>query len=49
MTRLPVTPGSHDVSVAAQGPHGETGGVDKFDKISVRKGQKVLLIVPAIK
>ena len=31
------------------GPHGETVGVYKFDKIAIRKGQKVLLIVPAIK
>ena len=49
MTRIPVEPGSHDVSVAAIGPYGETVGVYKFDKIAVRKGQKVLLIVPAIK
>jgi hypothetical protein len=49
MTRIPVQPGSHDVSVAAIGPYGETVGVYKFDKIAVRKGQKVLLIVPAIK
>ena len=49
MTRIPVQPGSHDVNVAAIGPHGETVGVYKFDRIAVRKGQKVLLIVPAIK
>lgn len=49
MTRIPVEPGSHDVNVAAIGPHGETVGVYKFDRIAVRKGQKVLLIVPAIK
>lgn len=49
MTRLPVEPGSHSVSVAAQGSHGETVGVYNFDKIPVKKGQKVLLIVPAIK
>ncbi|MCQ2055285.1 MAG: hypothetical protein MJY82_08345 [Fibrobacter sp.] len=49
MTRLPVDAGSHSVSVAAQGPHGETIGVYNFDNIAVKKGQKVFLIVPAIK
>ena len=49
MTRIPVETGSHSVSVAAQGSHGETVGVYNFDKIPVKKGQKVLLIVPAIK
>jgi len=49
MTRLPVEAGSHSVTVAAQGAYGETVGVYNFDKIPVRKGQKVLLIVPAIK
>lgn len=49
MTRIPVDAGSHSVSVAAQGSHGETVGVYNFDNIAVRKGQKVFLIVPAIK
>jgi hypothetical protein len=49
MTRIPVEPGSHSVSVAAQGSHGETVGVYNFDKIPVKKGQKVFVIVPAIK
>jgi hypothetical protein len=49
MTRMPVEPGSHSVSVAAQGSHGETVGVYNFDKIPVKKGQKVFLIIPAIK
>lgn len=49
MTRLPVEPGSHSVSVAAMSSGGGTVGVYRFDKIPVRKGQKVILIVPAIK
>lgn len=49
MTRIPVEAGSHSVSVAAQGSYGETVGVYNFDSIPVKRGQKVLLIVPAIK
>lgn len=49
MSRIPVDAGSHSVSVAAQGSSGETVGVYNFDNIAVRKGQKVFLIVPAIK
>lgn len=49
MTRIPVDPGSHSVSVAAQGKNGGTVNVYNFDKIPVKKGQKVFLIIPAIK
>lgn len=49
MTRMPVQPGSHDVSVAAQSSNGGTVEVYNFDKIPVRKGQKVFLFVPALK
>lgn len=49
MTRMPVEPGSHDVTVAAQSADGGTVGVYSFDKIPVKKGQKVFLFVPAIK
>lgn len=49
MTRIPVEPGSHSVTVAAQSADGGTVSVYNFDKMPVKKGQKVLLIVPSIK
>lgn len=48
MTRLPVEPGSHDVSVYALGGNGEMVRAFDFRGISVKKGQKTLIIVPAI-
>ena len=48
MTRIPVEPGSHEVSVAAEGDSG-TVKVFNFGSIPVKKGEKKFIFVPAIK
>ena len=49
MTRIPVEPGSHVVSVAAEGDAGNTVKVFDFGNVSVKKGEKKFIFVPAIK
>jgi len=49
MTRIPVEPGSHEVSVAAEGQDGSTVQVFNFGNIPVKKGEKKFIFVPAVK
>ena len=49
MTRIPVEPGPHRVTVEALGKSGLVEGVYNFKNVQVGKGQKVILIVPAVK
>ena len=49
MTRIPVEPGTHEVTVAAEGDAGNTVKTFKFDNVSVKKGEKKFLFVPAVK
>ena len=48
MTRIPVEPGSHEVSVAAEGEAG-TVKVFNFGSVPVKKGEKKFIFVPAVK
>ena len=48
MTRIPVEPGSHEVSVAAEGETG-TVKVFNFGSVPVKKGEKKFIFVPAVK
>ena len=48
MTRIPVEPGSHEVSVTAEGETG-TVKVFNFGSVSVKKGEKKFIFVPAVK
>jgi len=48
MTRIPVEPGSHEVSVAAEGDAG-TVKVFNFGSVPVKKGEKKFIFVPAVK
>lgn len=49
MTRIPVEPGSHEVSVVAEGDAGNTVKAFNFGTVDVKKGEKKFLFVPAIK
>jgi hypothetical protein len=49
MTRIPVEPGSHEVSVAAEGEDGSTVKVFNFGNVPVKKGEKKFIFVPAVK
>ena len=49
MTRIPVEPGSHQVTVAAEGDAGNTVKVYDFGNVSVKKGEKKFIFVPAVK
>ena len=49
MTRIPVEPGSHEITVAAEGEAGNTVQTFKFDNVSVKKGEKKFIFVPAVK
>jgi len=49
MTRIPVEPGSHEVSVAAEAGDGSTVKVFNFGSVPVKKGEKKFIFVPAIK
>ena len=49
MTRIPVEPGSHQVTVAAEGDAGNTVKVYDFGSVSVKKGEKKFIFVPAVK
>lgn len=48
MTRIPVEAGVHSVTVTAENSYGGAVGSYSFDRIGVKKGQKVFLFVPAI-
>ena len=49
MTRIPVEPGSHEVTVAAEGDANNAVKVFKFNNVNVKKGEKKFLFVPAVK
>ncbi|WP_290762661.1 hypothetical protein [Fibrobacter sp. UBA4297] len=49
MTRIPVEPGSHEVSIAAENEMGGTVNIFKFDNVTVKKGEKKFVFVPAVK
>lgn len=49
MTRIPVEPGSHEVTVAAVGPTNNTVKVFNYGTVSVKKGEKKFIFVPAVK
>ena len=48
VTRIPVNEGKHQVNVSAMGAHGQIVGDYKLNDIVVKKGQKKLVVVPAI-
>ncbi len=49
MTRIPVEPGSHEVTVAAEGENGGTVKVFNYGKVDVKKGEKKFIFVQAVK
>lgn len=49
MTRIPVEPGTHEVSIKSRGAHGNEVSTYKFGKVDVKKNQRAFLFVPAIK
>lgn len=49
MTRIPVAPGVHDLDIAALDSRGATVSRFTFKQVSVQKGQKLFLFIPAIK
>jgi hypothetical protein len=49
MTRIPVEPGSHEVTVAAVGENGGTVKVFNYGKVAVKKGEKKFIFVQAVK
>jgi len=49
MTRIPVEPGSHEVTVAAEGENGGTVKVFNYGKVAVKKGEKKFIFVEAVK
>lgn len=49
MTRIPVAPGAHKVTVTANSSDGGTVETFSFDNIDVKKGKKVFLVIPSIK
>ncbi len=48
VTRIPVTEGSHQLNVSALGAHGQIVGDYRLDNIKVKKGQKKIVVIPAI-
>ena len=48
VTRIPVDAGKHQVTVSALGAHGQIVGDYRLDQVSVAKGQKKIIIIPAI-
>ncbi|MDD5941613.1 hypothetical protein [Fibrobacter sp.] len=48
VTRIPVDVGKHQVTVSALGAHGQIVGDYRLDQVSVAKGQKKIIIIPAI-
>lgn len=49
LTRIPVAPGSHDVTVDVLDASGRKIGEQSYQKVSVRKGQKTFLFVPSLR
>ena len=49
MTRIPVEPGSHEITVTAEGDNGNTVNIFKYSNVSVKKGEKRFIFVPAVK
>jgi hypothetical protein len=48
VTRIPVTEGTHQLNVSALGAYGQIVGDYKLDNIKVKKGQKKIVVIPAI-
>lgn len=48
VTRIPVTEGTHQLNVSALGAHGQVVGDYRLDNIKVKKGQKKIVVIPAI-
>ena len=48
VARIPADEGTHQMTISALGSHGNIVGEYKMDKVSVKKGQKKIVIVPAI-
>lgn len=48
VTRIPVAEGSHQLNVSALGAHGQIVGDYRLDNIKVKKGQKKIVVIPAI-
>ena len=48
VTRIPVDVGKHQVTVSALGAHGQIVGDYRLDQVSGAKGQKKIIIIPAI-
>ena len=48
VSRIPVDAGTHQLNISALGAHGQVVGQYNMDKVSVKKGQKKIIIVPAI-
>ena len=48
VTRIPVNEGTHQVSVSALDSYGQVVGDYKLDNIKVKKGQKKIIVIPAI-
>lgn len=48
VTRIPVTEGTHQLNVSALGAHGQIVGDYRLDNIKVKKGQKKIVVIPAI-
>ena len=49
MTRIPVEPGSHEVTVAAESENGGKVKVFNYGKVNVKKGEKKFIFVQAVK
>lgn len=48
VTRIPVDAGKHELTVTALGSAGQRVGEYRLDKLSVARGQKKIVIIPAI-
>lgn len=48
VSRIPVDAGVHQLNISALGSHGHVVGDYRMDKVKVAKGQKKLIVVPAI-
>ena len=48
VTRIPVNEGTHQVNISALGSYGQVVGDYKLNDIKVKKGQKKILVIPAI-
>ncbi|WP_298767907.1 hypothetical protein [uncultured Fibrobacter sp.] len=48
VSRIPVDAGVHQLNISSLGAHGQIVGDYRLDKVKVGKGQKKLIVVPAI-